>query len=89
MAELQPFTVVGVYEDNGQPYAGHQDAEDAMQAARLTLENSEEGDLIVLCVFAGEHSDMLQPSVSDVGYSVVDVPILRGDVDACQQLRTK
>jgi hypothetical protein len=89
MAELQPFTVVGVYEDNGQPYAGHQDAEDAEHAARLTLEASEERDLIVLCVFAGEHSDMLQPSVSDVGYSIEDVPILRGDVDACQQLRTK
>lgn len=73
MAELQPFTVVGVYEDNGQPYAGHQDAEDAMQAATLTLENSEEGDLIVLCVFAGEHSDILPQSEDDVGYCLADV----------------
>lgn len=73
MAELQPFTVVGVYEDNGQPYAGHQDAEDAMQAARLTLENSEEGDLIVLCVFAGEHSDILPQSGGDTGYCLADI----------------
>lgn len=73
MAELQPFTVVGVYEDNGQPYAGHQDAEDAMQAATLTLENSEEGDLIVLCVFAGEHSDILPQSEGDTGYCLADI----------------
>lgn len=80
MTELQPFTVVGVYEDNGQPYAGHQDAEDAEQAALLTLEASEEKDLLVLCVFAGEHSDMLAKSASDTGYSVRDVAQLGGVV---------
>ena len=80
MAELQPFTVVGMYEDNGQPYAGHQDAEDAEHAARLTLEASEEKDLIVLCVFAGEHSDVLQPSVGDTGYSIEDIAQLGGVV---------
>jgi len=81
MVELQPFTVVGVYEDNGQPYAGHQDAEDAEHAARLTLEASEEKDLIVLCVFAGEHSDMLPQSASDTGYSIEDVSQLGGVAD--------
>lgn len=81
MTELQPFTVVGVYEDNGQPYAGHQDAEDAEHAARLTLEASEEKDLIVLCVFAGEHSDMLPQSASDTGYSIEDVSQLGGVAD--------
>jgi hypothetical protein len=81
MVELQPFTVVGVYEDNGQPYAGHQVAEDATQAAKLTLENSEEGDLLVLCVFAGEHSDMLPQSEGDTGYSIEDVSQLSGGAD--------
>jgi len=73
MAELQPFTVVGMYEDNGQPYVTHQDAEDAMEAARLTLANSDEGDLVVLCVFAGEHSDILPQSADDTGYCLADI----------------
>ena len=81
MAELQPFTVVGVYEDNGQPYATHQDAEDAEHAARLTLEASEEKDLIVLCVFAGDHSDLLPQSVGDTGYSIEDISQLGGVAD--------
>lgn len=82
MVELQPFTVVGVYADNGQPYAGHENAEDAAHAAKLTPEASEARDLIVLCVFAGEHSDMLQPSVSDTGYSIEDISQLGGVADA-------
>jgi len=81
MVELQPFTVVGVYADNGQPYAGHQEAEDGAQAAKLRLANSDEGDLIVLCVFAGEHSDMLPQSAGDTGYSIEDISQLGGVAD--------
>ena len=82
MTELQPFTVVGVYEDNGQPFAEHQKAEDAEHAARLSLEESKSGDLIVLCVFVGTHQDMLQQSSDDTGYCVTELPQLSKAPDA-------
>ena len=48
MAELQPFTVVGVYEDNGQPYVTHQAAEDAEHANAIANRRYRSRDGFVL-----------------------------------------
>lgn len=48
---MTEYTVVGYYEDNGQPFADFQEADSPEEAAAGSLDASEEGDLIVLCVF--------------------------------------
>jgi hypothetical protein len=56
------YTVIGVYDDNGQPYCDHYNAGDPTEAARIALMDVESGDLRILCVIAGQHEDVLPMS---------------------------
>lgn len=58
---LQPFTVVGVYEDNGEAFADWYMTTTAAEAAAAAVQ--EHPDVMkVLCVFEGHLSDqLLQP----------------------------
>ena len=65
MAKLQPFTVVGVYENDGQAFADWAMAETAKQAAAAAEQEHAGTSLKVLCVFPGELSDLLLESDAD------------------------
>lgn len=61
--ELRAFTVVGVYDDNDQPYCDHLTAGSPELAAMAALAAIVEGDLRILCVFEGHHVDVLEVSI--------------------------
>lgn len=64
---MADYTVVGVYDDNGQPYCDHYDAETPLAAVKIALLDSESPSLVILCAFQGLHNDLLP--VSD-GYDI-------------------
>lgn len=67
------YTVVGFYEDNGQGYAGFADTDSPLAAAEQCIRSYPDDGLRVLCVFEGQHYDLLPPSsCEDDGYCLAD-----------------
>lgn len=61
---MKPFTVVGYYEDNGQPYVEHVEANDWVEAMRTCIldhpEPPQASELVIVSVFDGAHKDQTE-----------------------------
>ena len=72
---MKPFTVVGYYEDNGQTYVEHVDADDWIEAMRKAVvdypEPTQHSDLVIVSVFEGHHMDQTE---HDSCVAACDVP---------------